>query len=157
MLRFIALLAVIAGTVASSTEPGTGWLASSHPRVRIMFDMTLRPECRADCERYDLLLAYRSSVPPAANELAEWRSFAEAGCVDLLLPGRKSFACREPGALAGTSKNGQQFATSRFRIKRADLEGLLAPSATVRIQSLTLRLPAETRATLKEFLSGPIL
>lgn len=151
MLR-VMLALIVVGVLTASTTDSTGWLAVGHPGLSVRFEHTLRTECRSNCEHYTVLLTFRGSPSPGRTERSDWNSLADASCIDVLLPGRNSFACRQPGALSGTTKTGQPYAISRYRVKREQLEDLTNPAAVLRIRSLTLRLPEETRMVLAAFL-----
>lgn len=153
-----ALLGVLViGVLTGSSPDSTGWLSSDRPTIRVLFERSVRTSCHTDCERYTMLLAYRGTVSPTSSEQAEWSAVSDVQCVDVVLPGRSSFACRGPGSMAGTAKNGQPYATIRFHVKRETLDDLTQRDAQLRVQSITLRLPDATRTMLATFLRNPIV
>lgn len=140
---------------APAANNNTGWLASSHPQIKILIERSQRENCTTDCERYVLVLSYRGTAPADPRQEQDRRAFAAANCLDVKGPGGKWFACRLPGALAGRSKAGQQFATMRFRVKPEQLESLAAAEVTLEIQSVRVTLPEPTRGAIAAFLLEP--
>lgn len=154
MLRSLLALSLLC-VAATPANNNTGWLDSSHPQIKLLIEHTQRENCSTDCDRYILVLSYRADASAEARQHSEGKAFAAANCVDVVTAGGKWFTCRLPGALAGTSKAGQTFATMRFRIKAAQLESLAAGDATLRIQSIRVTLPEPTRAAIAAFLRQP--
>jgi hypothetical protein len=72
--------------------------------------------------------------------------------MDIVLPGKTTFACRQASSLAGTTKTGQHYAILRFRLHRDQTASLTAPSAALRLRDVTFRFSEAGRTALAEFL-----
>jgi hypothetical protein len=138
------------------SENTTDWLTSSHPRITLKFEHAVAPECVVDCTRYLFIVSYRGSMAASIEELREWRSISQAGCIDIVLPGRKFFACKQASSLVGTAKSGEPYALLRYRLPRADADALTASAATLRLGDVSFRLSDAGRTTLADFLQAPV-
>jgi hypothetical protein len=157
MLQFITTLCLLLSTSPLVTgEDTTDWLASSHPRITLKFEHAIAPECVVDCTRYLFIVSYRGNAAESIEELREWQSISEAGCIDIVLPGRKFFACKQASSLVGTSKSGQRYALLRYRLPRDHAGALTAGAAWLRLGDVSFRLSDAGRTTLADFLQAPI-
>lgn len=154
MPHFLSLLCLFLLAAAMPHEDGeTDWLSSSHPRITLMVAHATDAECLVDCARYLFVVNYRGSNN--AEELIEWNSLRETGCIDIVLPGKTTFACKQASSLTGTAKDGQHYAILRFRLQPDQANSLTAAAATLRLRDVTFRLSDAGRAALAEFMRTP--
>ena len=156
MLQFLSLLCLLFfGAPLLPDDGETDWLSSSHPRITLKVGHDVEGQCVVDCTRYLFIVNYRGSNRASSEELIEWNSIHETGCIDIIVPGKTSFACKQASSLAGTAKNGQHYAILRFRLQRDQAASLTASAAVLRLRDVTFRFSDAGRTALAEFLEIP--
>jgi hypothetical protein len=145
--------AVADASAASGGEPATAWLATTDPRLRVLFSFHREIECSAYCDRYVIWLRY-AEASSGTSASVTWQVASQTSCLDYWVDGRPEVACASFGQMAGRDRHGTDYVLLQMRATREQIDRMRKAGALMfQFGTQSFHLRADGRGALDRFLA----
>ena len=145
--------AVADASPPSGGDPATAWLATTDPRLRVLFSFHREVECSSFCDRYVIWLRYAEPSSGAAASVT-WQVASQTSCMDYWVDGRPEVACASFGQMAGRDRHGTDYVLLQMRASREQIDRMRKAGALMfQFGTQSFHLRADGRGALDRFLA----